>query len=160
IKIENPFLQSLCFSPDGRTLAMGCYTGEVRLWETTTGQERRTFTGHRGRIDAIAFSPDCRLLVTGVDTTALVWDLSDEAFNAKGVLTAALDNLGADLAGEDGGRAYRAIWKLAASPAQTISLLHERIRPVPHGDSARIARLLADLDSDTFEVREKATKEL
>src|SRR5262249_30158548 len=69
IKIENPFLQSLCFSPDGRTLAMGCYTGEVRLWETTTGQERRTFTGHRGRIDAIAFSPDCRLLVTGVDTT-------------------------------------------------------------------------------------------
>jgi RNA polymerase sigma factor (sigma-70 family) len=165
VKNDNQFtqvLQTLCFSPDGRTLALGCYTGEIRLWETATGQERRTFTGHRGRIDTLAFSPDGRLLVSGSsDTTALVWDLSDGALNARGALTAAaLDNLWADLASEDASKAYQAIWKLAASPAQTVSLLKERIQPVPHGDSVRIARFLADLDSDTFEVRDKATKEL
>jgi RNA polymerase sigma factor (sigma-70 family) len=65
------------FSPDSRLLAwFGQRDSTVRLIEVASGLERHHFTGHRGRIWSVAFSPDGRRLLTGSDdTTALVWAL-------------------------------------------------------------------------------------
>jgi len=49
---------------------------------------------------------------------------------------------------------------LARSPRQTVPFLRDRVRPVPEPDPKRLARLLADLDSQEFTAREKATREL
>src|SRR5262249_35817299 len=65
-----------------------------------------------------------------------------------------------DLAATDGPRSNRAIWTLAAATEQAVSLLRERLRPAIAADARRIAPLLADLDSDSFATRERATKEL
>lgn len=67
------------FSPDGRSLAVGDYRGVVRLFETATWAERRTFHGHVGAISAFAFTPDGRALLSASrDSTILVWDLTAE----------------------------------------------------------------------------------
>jgi hypothetical protein len=69
-------------------------------------------------------------------------------------------DLWADLAGDDAPGAYRAIQQLTAAPQQTVPFLKAHLRPVSVVQPKEIALLLADLDSDGFGVREKATAEL
>ena len=68
----------VAFSPDGRMIAAGLVKpeGNIRLMETATGGERAGLSGFRGKVTALAFSPDGRHLVSMMnDTTGLVWDL-------------------------------------------------------------------------------------
>ena len=44
---------SVAFSPDGRTLATGSHDGTIKLWDTATGVEQRTLTGHSGSISSV-----------------------------------------------------------------------------------------------------------
>ncbi|HKJ60686.1 MAG TPA: WD40 repeat domain-containing protein, partial [Hyphomicrobiales bacterium] len=37
----------------------------LKLWETETGREVRTFSGHSGHVFAAAFSPDGRFVLSG-----------------------------------------------------------------------------------------------
>jgi RNA polymerase sigma factor (sigma-70 family) len=151
---------TLAFSPDGRMLAWtSAADTAIRLLEVASGRERRRLTGHRGEVTAFAFSADGRRLLSGCnDTTALVWDL---AGRWPATLTAAeVGALWADLAGEDAARAYRAIHQLAAAPNAAVPFLRKRLHPVPAVDEKRVARLIADLDSDAFATRQKATTEL
>ena len=55
--------------------------GVIRLWETKSWQERGRFAGHGDGVQALAFSADGRLLVSGNadDATGLVWDVSAAA---------------------------------------------------------------------------------
>ena len=71
-----------------------------------------------------------------------------------------LDALWSDLADTDAARAYRALCRLAAHPASSAPFLRTLLRPVPPLDEKEIARLIAGLDSDSFEEREKAQKDL
>jgi RNA polymerase sigma factor (sigma-70 family) len=62
-------------SPDGKVLAVAyqrfdnttAFFGRyaVRLWDTATGKELHDLVGHWYYVEAMAFSPDSRLLVTG-----------------------------------------------------------------------------------------------
>src|SRR6185503_19962498 len=71
-----------------------------------------------------------------------------------------LETLWEALAGVDAAAAYRAIGKLSASPQQSVPFLTERLKAQPTPDPRRIARLIADLDSGRFKVRQQATLEL
>jgi RNA polymerase sigma factor (sigma-70 family) len=74
--VEENNLLHLAFSPNGKLLAAG---GDwtARIWEVGTGRAARQFTGHRGRINALAVSADGKRLATASeDSTVLVWDLS------------------------------------------------------------------------------------
>jgi hypothetical protein len=163
---------SIAFSPDGRTVAAGAIVsaprgvaGKLVLWDLASGKELAAPEGHSGWLTAVAFTPDGRRLVTGAtDTTALVWDVAALTRGARmeGVRAAPeeLDGLWADLAGADAARAWRAVWKLAATPGPALPLLRRHLRPVPAPDAGRIARLLADLGSERFEKRDQAAREL
>lgn len=160
-------VSALAFAPDGRLLAEGRTDGTVLLLETATGGERRILSGQRGPITSLAWSADGRTLISASrDTTALVWDatgLSSDPLAAKKLSPAELASLWSDLAGPTNWRTHRAVWLLAARPEQTMPFLRERVRPAlasPAIDPEVIARLLSELDSEQFAVREQASREL
>jgi WD domain, G-beta repeat/WD40-like Beta Propeller Repeat len=149
----------MAFSPDGRTLAWaGERDVEVRLVEVASGRERHRFVGHRGRVTALAFAADGRRLISGSeDTTGLVWDLVSPPGAKPGpLLPAEAEACWADLAKQDAEPAYCAVRRLAASPAS----LRDRLGPIEAVDGKRVARLITELDSDTFTRRERAAGEL
>jgi hypothetical protein len=156
-------LTSVAFSRDGRTLAAGTDMGSVLLWEVLTGLEQRRFVGHHGWVGGVAFAPDGRVLASGGhDTSLLLWDVTGrrEAL-AKSLRLSAeeLERAWVALASKDGKQAHAALWGLVDAGLEAVSLLDQRLRPVTI-DSARVARQIAELDSDEFETREQASAEL
>jgi RNA polymerase sigma factor (sigma-70 family) len=153
------------FSPDGRTVAWSTVEDPaIRLVEVASGRDRHSFHGHRGPAPLLAFSADGEVLVSGsTDATALVWDLTGRLAAGKvwdkPLSPAELDALWIALAGDDAAKAYAAVQRLAASD-NAVGYLRERLRPVTPADEKLLARLIADLDGDRFEVREKATSDL
>ncbi|MHB1424934.1 MAG: sigma-70 family RNA polymerase sigma factor [Gemmataceae bacterium] len=158
------WINHLVFARDGRTLVSGHKDGSVHLWEAATGKERVCFQGHRGGVRAVAISRDGRSIASGSeDTTILVWDTTGGARPDAALSSEQLQTLWRDLKDADAGRAYRAMWRMALAPKQALPFLAERLRPVALLDAARqkqVDRLLADLDSDQFAVRQNAEAEL
>src|SRR5262249_40551565 len=68
--------------------------------------------------------------------------------------------LWSELRGDDAGKAFLAANVLASSPKGAVALLAERLKPVPAPEAKQVARWVADLDSDDFETRKKASAEL
>jgi RNA polymerase sigma factor (sigma-70 family) len=163
---------TVAFSPNGKLLASGQLSGELCLWEVVTGKEIARVPAHRSQrygTYSVSFAPGGRTLASGgEDGFVRLWAvrrLGQGPQAHQGELAPEdLEALWDDLAAADASRGYRAVWTLAAVPRQALPLCKERLlRPPAAKDPQlpqRLARLIADLDANEFEVREKATLEL
>jgi hypothetical protein len=69
-------VRCLAFAPDSRFALSGGDDHSVRLWDVTSGTERRRFDGHTEEVLAVAFAPDGQRAVSaGNDRTIRLWDL-------------------------------------------------------------------------------------
>jgi WD40 repeat protein len=82
-------IYAIALSADGRWLAVGGWTdksgssvpccGDIRLYDFATGELKALLKGHTSVVDALAFSPDSKRLVSGSglgDLSAIIWDVA------------------------------------------------------------------------------------
>ncbi|HEV3262748.1 MAG TPA: sigma-70 family RNA polymerase sigma factor [Gemmataceae bacterium] len=166
---------AVVFSPDGRVVASGSadlgyvFQGngplKIRLWEVATGREILRLQGHDSNVTSLAFAPDGGSLASGLrNSTALVWDVRQanrgSSHPAQDLTAGDLDRFWAALADKDAPRTHAAVWALASAPEKAVALLKGRLRPAAGVGPERIRRLIADLDSDRFAVRDAASRKL
>jgi len=164
-KISKGDFDSMAFSPDGRTLAVGGYTakgvGEVWLWNTADLARpaliRSPLTGPAAPVRSVAFSADGRTLAGGsADGKVWLWDTANparpaplhplEAGGAAGVTSVAFSPHGSTLAvGADDGTV--SLWDFTR-PARPVQLGQSLTGPVqaimsiafsPDGDALAVA---------------------
>jgi WD40 repeat protein len=157
-------ITSQAFSPDNRLLAVGVADEQpVRLIEIASGKARAVLGGHRGQAASLAFSPDGSTLASGgADNVIFLWDATGVR-TRKPVAKPGDKELAAwwnDLADSDTARAAGGLTAFIQAQDRSVAFLMERLRPVAALDRKHVAHLLTDLDGDTFEAREAASREL
>lgn len=68
-------VNTLGFSPDGKTLVSGGEEGSVRFWDVTDGREIDRIEPGRGPVVSIVLTPDARSLVIGSGDSLWLWDI-------------------------------------------------------------------------------------
>jgi WD40 repeat protein len=177
LKIDE-YWHAIALSADGRYLASGwgsrLHMGGIvlkgskgkgiHLCETASGKEVLQIAVPEDRATALAISPDGKKLAAGrQDGQVDFWELTPRSQLAKkpdGNLEAkGLEKLWTDLASSNPQTGYEAIWLLAEQADKSVPFLKERLQPAAPLE-ARFGRMVADLDSKEFAVRESASQEL
>ncbi|HEY7425249.1 MAG TPA: hypothetical protein VH682_13540 [Gemmataceae bacterium] len=156
-------ISGVAFTPDGRTLVTGSYDCTVKLWDVSKGTELAKLDRHTGTPAVVAVSPDGKTVASAgrrkeirfLDIERWTKSKADDGKLSEEDLQKAWEALG----GDDAPAAYRAFGSLVRAPRQAISFLQQRLSPVP-ALPKRVTQLVADLDSDKFAARERATREL
>jgi WD40 repeat protein len=164
---------SIAVAPDNRHLVL-THDHCLRVVDLATGTEtwRRPFPAAMSAYNGYSYtstlqlSPDGRQAVTTrAEGTALVWDLRSALARTGPPATAPDEKTLAawwqNLAAEDAGKAYSAVWRMRDVPAQVVvPFLAGRLRSDDGIDGKKARQLIANLDSDTFAGREKASNQL
>ena len=71
-------MNSLAFSHNGIFFISGSSDKTIKIWDSETGQEVRTLTGHTSSVHSVSYSPDGRQIVScssfSPDKTIKFWD--------------------------------------------------------------------------------------
>src|SRR5262249_39092960 len=71
---HNDCVNTLAFSPDGRTLATVSSDKTAKLWDVASRREIATLTGDTNRMLSVSFSHDGELLATASRNSVRVWE--------------------------------------------------------------------------------------
>ena len=128
-----------------------------------SGSVRHEFKAVDGNVTALAFSRDGKTLAGGCsDTTIYLWDLAQEGGEGRRPHAANLDSLWKTFDGTNAKKAERGP-AAAGRPAGGGSAVPEGAAQAGAGreaDPAKIEKMIADLDSPRYAVREAAMRDL
>lgn len=155
-----PLRDVMAFSANGRWIAYPRPDGKLAVCDAT-GQELLKLRTDQGAITAVAFTPDGQGVVSGgLNGSIMVWDVSKLRPPRPEISAAELAACWAQLRDENAATARQAMWKLEDVPKQSLPFLRERLLPAKPVPVERLDQLIADLDNQDFECREKAEEEL
>ncbi len=68
-------VNSVVFSPDGKTIASASRDNTVIIWDAKTGKPIQTLKGHQDTVNSVVFSPDGKTIASASsDKTVKIWD--------------------------------------------------------------------------------------
>jgi WD40 repeat protein len=166
-------LQALVFGPDQRVIATassglnksGGQEQLIQLWDIVSGKELMRRSGFDSNTRVLAFSPDGKTLVSGHEEGYLLaWDVSSvspfKSSESRKATKEEWESWWADLAAEDTRKAGVAIWKWVDADSQAVGFLRDRLKPAPGPPADKMKQWIADLNSNEFQRREEATRQL
>jgi WD40 repeat protein len=153
---------AVVFSKDGKRLAAGSMEGGITVWDTLSGDVLNSLDRHDGAVSGLAFSPDgSKLASSALDGTVLIWELAGQTPGKLADLeVSGLQEAYRLLGSESADQAQRGIEFLYRRPGETVKLFAERIVVPTATPTDKLTRLIADLGSEDFPVRQAAVKEL
>jgi WD40 repeat protein len=170
---------SLTASPDGKLFLAGSSVGNLYLYEAASRDLILAFPGYQGdwnpvkffpttgvatAIHALAFSGDGAWVAAGTkDGRIRVWRLADllnGSDKPQKLRPEDLDSAWTELAAPEPLAGCRALVRLTTGPELALPYLTARLCPTPRLDVDRVRKLVAALDDDDFDVRERATADL
>jgi WD40 repeat protein len=162
----------MAFSPDQRVLATAGQVSSkaglepaIQSWDVVTGKDIQSRKGFESEISCLTFSADGKFLASGhADGTILIWDVSavhpTQSQTGGKATSVQMESWWADLADEDARKAEAAIWRLVGAGQPAVDFLSQRLHPAAGPPTGQIKKLIADLDSNDFQRREEATRQL
>jgi WD40 repeat protein len=169
---------SVNFSPDSRLLVSSTgaanapiaevekQPGELKVWDVRSLRA----VASKGdlsdfRVWLATFSPDGKTIATSSeDDTIKLWEVRGAvaAPTRKIIPATSHDAIWADLAEVDARKAAPSLQMLHADPESAVTILKSRLKPVlvEKGLHRQIASWIEELDSDEFQQRERAVREL
>jgi hypothetical protein len=149
---------SLSFTGDGRLLIAATRGMRLRAWETASGGLRFQIDEH---MPFLAAAPGGSIFCGNVRGKHVsIWDTRTPVQLPRSVTSLNAERVWSGLADIDAASSYKLMRDLMAAPQEAVTLLGKRLSTVAPVRTAVIERLVADLDDDTFEVREKSSRRL
>jgi hypothetical protein len=136
----------------------------LRLWEVASETVALELTCPFDYGTSVEFAADGKTMYSaGGTTSAYIWGLEPASW--RKAAPDSLDDKGLSqawetLANRDAAASYEAVWHMAATGNSAVHFLRKQLKPVAPFLEKAIAKLLDDLDSGTFKVREAAMAEL
>jgi WD40 repeat protein len=138
------------------------WAAAIQGWDVNAGKPVYRFQAPLTELRCPTVSPQgTKLAAGGKNGLIYIWD-TDKLFEPPAAPPLAredLDRLTAHLDGDDAAAAYRAMYRLARCPEQSVPFLHQRLRRRTP-TTTRFRQLIADLDADEFALRARASREL
>jgi WD40 repeat protein/tRNA A-37 threonylcarbamoyl transferase component Bud32 len=146
------WVNSVIFSPDGKTLASADLDTMIAIWNLETKKAIATLKGHSKWVVSIAFSPDGKTLVSGSeDKTIKLWNLETKKAMATlrghsdAVITVAFSPDGKSLASGSADRTIK-LWNLDSK--QELATLRGHSEAIGSVAFSRDGRTLASGSAD------------
>nr|WP_298680611.1 caspase family protein [uncultured Treponema sp.] len=70
------FIDSVCYSPDGKYIASSSEDKTVKIWEVETGRELRTLSGHSDEVYSVCYSPDGKYTASSSWDSIKLWEVA------------------------------------------------------------------------------------
>jgi hypothetical protein len=150
------YIRAADFSPDGRYLAIAVPEDLIQIWEVATWTKRNEFKGNGDHWITLTFGPGGRIYTGHNDTTVLVWD-TRRPHVADSV---SVERAWNDLATRESSVSFQSEGRFSTAQAEAVKLFAEKIQPATAVDPKLIRRLLDDLGSSEFAVREASSQAL
>jgi len=166
---------ALAVSPNGRLVASAgsdlntCLAfgapQKIRFRDIVAGKEHAVLSGHHQNVSCLAFSPDGKQLVTGLqDATALVGGVPaaalDARFAVEAIPSGKIEAVWSDLGSAEAKRGQDAVLRLVRDPAQALDVAERQLHPVESPKAEEVLSLIEGLAEDDFKERELASEKL
>jgi WD40 repeat protein len=165
-RVQATQISRVAFSPDNRTLAYVTGFG-VHLVDLQTGKLLAEYEDPgincanymTGAAATLVFAPDSRTVATGHhDGSIRVWKVPQPA--AAKLTPTEREAAWDDLTRSDAVKARRAVDRFVREPEAAMALLGERFKAPVAPANADVPALIRALDSESFSVRERASRQL